>query len=218
MIESLFAAFILGLMGSGHCLAMCGGITMALGLNAQHPAQLLQYHLGRIISYGMIGLLFGWLSQWLPASFGPWLRIAAALLMIAMAAYIGHWWRGLSQLEKLAAPLWQRLQPLARIVSASQSPIKSLMMGLVWGWLPCGMVYTALGLATLQGSSWGGALTMMAFGMGTLPTMLGLAWLSRETIRQWLCHNFSRQIFALLILAMALWTFMAAVQMLDGHG
>lgn len=184
MIEALVTAVIMGLMGSGHCIVMCGGLASAFGYQVS-AWQLLSYNLGRISSYVCAGALVGYLSSNL-ALLTPhhlmWLRALAGLFMIALGLYIGGWWRGLASLEKLGKPLWRRLQPLALRLRNPQQPRRSwrtFAAGMVWGWLPCGLVYAALSWSALQGNGAHGAWLMFAFGMGTLPAMFSLGVANR---------------------------------------
>lgn len=183
---TLGAALLLGLATSAHCMVMCGGIAGALGLATAQDARgrprallLLGYQLGRVLSYGLAGLLFagalGGVSVLLEgAALGRVLRIisAAVFVLAALVALgsvrsvdFGLGWR-----------LWQRLAPLARRLLPVRSFPRALAFGMVWGWLPCGFVYTVLLLATLQLDAVAGALTMIAFGAGTMPAMLATAF------------------------------------------
>ena len=145
----LISALILGLLGGGHCLGMCGGLMGALTL-AIPPEQrgrrlqlLLAYNLGRILSYASAGLLFG-LAGWAVASSpaAMLLRIVAGLLLISMGLYLGGWWSGLTRIEALGRGLWRHIQPVAsRLLPVSSLP-RALLLGALWGWLPCGLGYS----------------------------------------------------------------------------
>lgn len=180
----LVSALVLGLLGGGHCLGMCGGLMGALTLaippeqRARRFRLLLAYNLGRILSYALAGLLLG-LAGWALAS-GPFalaLRIVAGLLLISMGLYLAGWWSGLTRIEALGRGLWQYIQPLAgRLLPVSSLP-RALLLGTLWGWLPCGLVYSTLLWAASQGDAIDSALLMLAFGLGTWPVLLatGLA-------------------------------------------
>jgi sulfite exporter TauE/SafE len=174
--------FLLGLAASGHCLAMCGGLTAALGLATARtedgrvrPWLLLGYQLGRIASYSLAGLLFagalgGAIALLDIESVRRVLRGLAALTLLvgALAAFgrLGNSGIGFSH------ALWRRLAPLGRRLLPVDSLPRAVGFGMVWGWMPCGFVYTVLLIATLQSSAARGAVTMAAFGLGTMPAML----------------------------------------------
>ncbi|WP_207291459.1 sulfite exporter TauE/SafE family protein, partial [Pseudomonas sp. DP16D-T1] len=184
LLPLLGSALVLGLLGGGHCLGMCGGLMGALTL-AIPPEQrsrrlrlLLAYNLGRIFSYASAGLLLG-LAGWAvansPAALG--LRVVAALLLIAMGLYLAGWWSGLTRIEALGRGLWRHIQPVAsRLLPVSSLP-RALLLGALWGWLPCGLVYSTLLWAASQGNAGYSAALMLAFGLGTWPVLLatGLA-------------------------------------------
>ncbi len=149
------AAIIVGLLGSTHCLGMCGGIVAALNMGiaddlSKRPISLLGYQLaynaGRICSYVVVGLLAGTLGASL-AELGvsPVAgKLFAAAFMIALGLYLANWWRGLAVLEKLGAHLWRHIQPLAQRLFPIQSPFQAFLLGGLWGWLPCGLVYAVV--------------------------------------------------------------------------
>ncbi|NIR30440.1 MAG: sulfite exporter TauE/SafE family protein [Gammaproteobacteria bacterium] len=183
-----FAAFVVGLMGGVHCVAMCGGIVGALtfGLHGEvhgRPVQMLPYLLayngGRILSYAMAGGLMGGLG-WLAADLAALhraqlvLQAVAGAFMVALGLYLAGWWYGLTRLERAGGVLWQRVEPLGRRLLPVRSPLRALQLGLVWGWLPCGLVYSVLVWSIAAGSVTRGALLMLSFGAGTLPALLGM--------------------------------------------
>lgn len=189
-------AFLIGLLGSVHCLGMCGGIVTALtfGLPAttrQSPtgmfAYLLAYNTGRITSYALAGALGGFLGaqfysltgSQLAGQIGHWL---AGFFMIALGFYLAGWTRVLAPLEKAGQQVWRHIEPLGKRFLPVNKPIHALGLGLVWGWLPCGLVYSALVWAMLAGDPLRGAQVMVAFGLGTLPMLLTMGaaatWLS----------------------------------------
>ncbi len=185
---SLIAAFLVGLLGSTHCLGMCGGIVSALtfGLRddlRRSPAKLLPYlltyNLGRIASYAIAGALVGALGAGLfgltPSPVARTLaRLITGLFMIALGFYLAGWWPGLQRLEQWGSVLWSRIEPYGRRLLPVNHPFKALGFGFVWGWLPCGMVYAALATALGAGGALPGAAFMMAFGLGTLPMLLAV--------------------------------------------
>ncbi|MCL9776804.1 sulfite exporter TauE/SafE family protein [Vibrio methylphosphonaticus] len=180
MTLDLLGAFTIGLLGAGHCMGMCGGIASLLSIGQPHNTPtllIINYNLGRLISYVMIGSVVGGmiagiatLSQFNHAL--SLLRILAALFMILLALYVGRWWNGLLKVEKLGQLLWKSISPLANKLLPLKHSSYAIPFGFLWGWLPCGLVYSTLTWAAVSGSALGGAMTMLAFGLGTLPAML----------------------------------------------
>jgi len=200
---TLASAFLVGLLGSLHCLGMCGGIVGALTFGLKEdihrtpfslfPYQLL-YNTGRIASYATAGALMGWVgSQALDALTLSQARLVGRLLsggfMVALGLYLAGWWQGLMFVEKLGAHLWRYLEPLGRHVMPVRTPGQALVLGLVWGWLPCGLVYSTLSWSLAAGSAADGALLMAAFGLGTLPMLLAMGaaarWLGHVVRQPW---------------------------------
>jgi hypothetical protein len=182
----LGAAFLVGLLGSGHCIAMCGGIATALELAVVPAARSRAacragYQAGRLAGYAAAGALVGGLGAGvfnLAATHTALLaaRWIQALMLILLGLYLSGLWRGpLAALERAGARAWRALSPLRRRLLPVRGVSGALRMGLLWGFLPCGLVYSALALALASGSVTGGAATMLAFGAGTLPAVLLLA-------------------------------------------
>jgi sulfite exporter TauE/SafE len=208
----LASALILGLLGGGHCLGMCGGLMGALTLaippeqRARRLRLLLAYNLGRILSYATAGLLIG-LAGWAVASSpaAMALRVVAGLLLIAMGLYLAGWWSGLTRIEAVGRHLWRHLQPLAsRLMPVSSLP-RALLLGAVWGWLPCGLVYSTLLWASSQGSPADSALLMLAFGLGTWPVLLATG-MAAERLTALLRRRGVRVAGGLLVILFGLWT------------
>lgn len=183
---ALGTAFAAGLLGSTHCVAMCGGLAAALGTqrHSASPTRPLLYQLGRVASYGTAGAIVGSLGTVAGVAFeaSQWnevLRLGTALLvvMIGLNIALGSRRRGLwlRAPERWGALLWRRIAPLASRLPA-QPAMRALTLGLIWGWLPCGLVYSVLLAAAFAGSALAGGATMIAFGLGTLPAMLGLSY------------------------------------------
>jgi len=181
------AALILGLFSSLHCVGMCGGImgalTMGLSPEVRRDRKRMLlfvggYNLGRIASYALIGALVGAAGAGLFQLAAPQrgllvLRGLSALLVAAAGLYMAGWLPGFAALERLGAPLWRRLEPHGRRLFPISSLFSAVSFGMVWGWLPCGMVYSAVVLSAGQGGAASGALFMLAFGLGTLPAVAG---------------------------------------------
>ena len=212
LVAPLLSALILGLLGGGHCLGMCGGLMGALTLaippeqRARRLRLLLAYNLGRILSYAAAGLLIG-LAGWAVASSpaAMLLRVLAGLLLIAMGLYLAGWWSGLTRIEAVGRHLWRHLQPLAsRLMPVSSLP-RALLLGAVWGWLPCGLVYSTLLWASSQGSPGESALLMLAFGLGTWPVLLATG-MAAERLTALLRRRGVRVAGGLLVILFGIWT------------
>jgi len=212
LLPLLGSALVLGLLGGGHCLGMCGGLMGALTL-AIPPEQrgrrlrlLLAYNLGRILSYASAGLLLG-LAGWAVASSPAALalRVVAALLLIAMGLYLAGWWSGLTRIEALGRGLWRHIQPLAsRLLPVSSLP-RALLLGALWGWLPCGLVYSTLLWAASQGNAGYSAALMLAFGLGTWPVLLATG-LAAERVNALLRRRSVRVAGGVLVMLFGIWT------------
>ncbi len=218
------AALVVGLLGGVHCVGMCGGIVSALtfGLPAERRASLarmlplvLAYNLGRILSYGLAGAVAGGFGYLLAESLPLWqaqrvLYGLAGLFMVLMGLYLGGWWALLGRLERLGGRLWSRLEPLGRRLLPVSSPPRALVLGLVWGWIPCGLVYSTLVWALSSGGAWQGAALMLAFGLGTLPNLLGMSFLVGGLAR-WSRQPWVRRLAGGLVTAFGLWTLWQAL-------
>ena len=197
----ILPAFLLGFMGSAHCLGMCGGISAALGAANERRtfALSLGYNIGRVLSYTLLGAIVGGMAQGLSQPLlqllpqgARWLRTLAGLMVIAMGFYVAGWWRGLAQLEKIGAYVWRYVQPLTKPLLPPKSIGAALLLGELWGLLPCGLVYSSLTWAALSADAFLGALWMAAFGAGTLPAMLATThggsylrtWTQRPALRR----------------------------------
>ena len=185
---SFFAAFLVGLTGGVHCFGMCGGIVGALALGLPpmpgHPLRvrlpfLLAYNVGRIVSYTVAGALAGGVGAWAANLVSVHraqlaLQVVAGLFMILLGLYLAGWWPVLGHLERAGGVLWRRIEPLGRRLLPVRVPAQALGVGLVWGWLPCGLVYSVLVWAIGSGGAEQGALLLLGFGLGTLPTLLAM--------------------------------------------
>jgi sulfite exporter TauE/SafE len=176
------AAFMAGVVGGVHCAAMCGGIVCLLNGRQSHndvpPWHFaLAYNAGRILSYTIAGVLAGSAGQaglllrgTIPLQ--QVLMLAAGLTLCVMALYLAGLSPLLRGLETAGAVLWRQVEPLSRRIFPVDSRCRALGLGLIWGWLPCGMVYAVVLLALSTGNPAQGGLVMLAFGLGTLPNML----------------------------------------------
>jgi len=227
---TLSAAFLLGLFSTVHCIGMCGGIIGALSLSLpanirEQKSRLLfyisAYNLGRISSYTLAGLVAASIGSGVFTGIGladahRVLQLTGVAMMIAIGLYLAGWLPQLGMVEKLGLPLWRRLDPLGRKLLPVTSLPRALAYGMIWGWLPCGLVYFALLWTLTSGDAISGALTMLAFGLGTLPSMLGTGlatgWLTRFARSQR-----ARQAVGLLIIAMAIASLFIPMEHLHHH-
>lgn len=199
MLEySLFAVFLVGLLGGGHCIGMCGGIITAVSMTlpAGKPRWpfLLAYNAGRVLSYSLAGALMGLVGQssFLLAQVLPVQKIlytGASLMLILLGLYLMGISTVLHRFEETGQRLWRHIQPLGKRLLPLQSLPQALLLGMLWGWLPCGLVYSVLIAALASGSAAHGAVLMACFGLGTLPALLtmgGLAYhLKRHLQKRW---------------------------------
>jgi hypothetical protein len=178
---ALTAVFLVGLLGGGHCLGMCGGIVTALTvrLPGDRPRWSLHlaYHAGRVTTYAFAGALAGGLGGAallvggaLPVQVA--LYVVAQLMLVALGLYLLGLPRYLEAFERAGRALWVRIQPAASALFPVRTAARGYAVGLLWGLLPCGLVYSVLATALVSGSAPGGALVMLAFGAGTLPSLL----------------------------------------------
>ncbi len=211
------SAFIVGLFSALHCLGMCGGIIGALTFSL--PAEVRNdrwrlfpyisaYNLGRISSYTLVGAIVAGLGDNLFNFINPeyghlYLQGVAAIIMVGIGLYLAGWFPRFAEIEKLGQPLWRKLEPLGQKLLPVQSPTHAFLFGVIWGWLPCGLVYSALLWSASTGSASNGALFMLAFGAGTLPSVMtaGIVtgWLIRLTRIPYL-----KAVVGLSIIALAL--------------
>lgn len=216
MIEplSLITAFLLGLMGASHCLVMCGGIAAAAsssGNGKSNYSFLLLFNFGRIISYATAGLIVSLLGLWIADSHQiaqQILRTFAGSLLILMGFYIARWWMLLTRLESAGQFIWRYIQPLTRKLIPIKTKPQALALGLLWGWLPCGLIYSTLAWVAANGQPAMGALTMLCFGLGTLPGILAAGIFARQ-LNRFIQHKHFRQLAGVLLIIYGSWTLMA---------
>ncbi|MEY8200411.1 MAG: sulfite exporter TauE/SafE family protein [Colwellia sp.] len=248
MSLDLFSAFIIGLLGSGHCLAMCGGITTMLTSAIDNPSNqpttkasmqgdipvnvtskqsscspqasrlslVFLYHFGRIASYCLIGAIVGFTGSIAAKNIGlpiAGLRLVAALFLILLGLYIGQWLLWLNRIESLGKGLWRYLSPMAKHVIPVDNRKKALGLGALWGWLPCGLVYSTLTWALASGSSLTGATIMFFFGLGTLPALVVLSF-GIDSIKNLLVNKVFRKIMAISLVGYGIYSFIVAYQVM----
>jgi uncharacterized protein len=209
----LLAIFFVGLVGGTHCVGMCGGIVGALaaqdtGGRIAWPLHL-GYNFGRIFSYVLAGALVGAIGG-LSMAFGPvasvqlGFYIAANLMLVALGFYLMGFTRALAITERIGQHLWNRIRPLTTRFIPARSLAQALPLGMLWGWLPCGLVYSVLATAMVSGSAARGALAMLVFGLGTLPNLL-LAGILFSRFRRFAQAPAARVLSGLLVLGFGVW-------------
>ena len=179
---SFFSAFLVGLAGGVHCVGMCGGIVGAFTYAVpKHSAMLpytLAYNFGRVISYIIAGSITGWAGYLFTQQINQGiviLQFISGVFLFLLGLYVAGWWQGLSNIEKLGRNFWQFIRPWSKKLLPFKSPLHALPYGMIWGWLPCGLVYSVLTWSLASGTALQGAKIMAGFGLGTLPIMILMA-------------------------------------------
>ncbi|MDM8564197.1 sulfite exporter TauE/SafE family protein [Candidatus Halobeggiatoa sp. HSG11] len=209
---TIVSAFLAGLLSAAHCIGMCGGIVGALTLTIPNNQSLwlylFSYNLGRISSYTIAGLVVGFLG----ASVTEQLSLHdyhfvilqfSGIFMIILGLYMGDWWKGLAILEQMGHHLWCKLEPWGQNLIPVKKPWQAFGFGLVWGWLPCGLVYSILAFSLASCNTWQGGTLMLAFGLGTLPTSLALGATTKWIIN-FTNNSQVRKLTAILIVILGL--------------
>lgn len=221
------SAFVVGLLGGVHCVAMCGGIVAALNLPARRAALSAAaggtvaadalgglplhaaYSIGRIASYTAAGAIAGGVGgvATLAGTVMP-LQIAlgfvANALVVLLGVYLAGAGSGVARLEAIGGALWRRVAPLGQRFLPADTPGRAIGAGAVWGWLPCGLVYSVLALALASGDAARGATVMLAFGLGTAPNLLA-AGIALERFRGRLARPRVRLAAGLAVVALGVW-------------
>jgi sulfite exporter TauE/SafE len=215
------SAFLMGLFGGAHCVAMCGGVVGVLcgaGRTCEKAEQprlrqapyWLAYNGGRVAAYTLLGLLFGSLGTLSTGvfpldGFRIALRGLAAVCMLAVGLHLAGLPSMVKTLESVGAPLWRKLAPVTQKLLPIRTLWHALGVGALWGLMPCGLLYGALALAASAESPSVGAMTMLAFGLGTLPVMLTVSALA-QSVARWTARVWVRRIAGAVVLAFGLWT------------
>ncbi len=210
-------AVLMGLFGALHCIGMCGSIMGVLTFSLppairDKPAGLLTYLFwysgGRILSYALGGGLAGAFGNGVLLTISPayghrLLLLAATFIMLAAGFHLAGWFPELARIEKVGAPIWRALEPLGRRLLPVARPWQAFLYGMIWGWLPCGLVYTALFIALAQGDFLSGMIFMALFGAGTLPALVLTGVFAERFMR--LARNPRMRMYAgLLLILLAL--------------
>lgn len=223
---SLLPFVIVGFLGGPHCVGMCGGIVAALtaGGGSSRRGLHLAYNLGRIAAYGLAGVAMGALGGLLGghgALAAQWplrtvLYLLASLLLVGMGLYLLGLPQLLLPLERGGQFLWRRIQPLTRRFVPVRSAAQALPLGFLWGFLPCGLVYSALASALAAGSAARGGAILLAFGLGTLPNLLAMGLLAVR-LKDWARRPAVRRLAGALVLGYGAWGLFAGLRLLIGN-
>lgn len=206
---NFFSALIIGLAGGIHCVGMCGGIVAALSYGIPKGKHILpytlSYNIGRITSYTLAGLLTGWLGNIFASQVNQGLvvlQFVSSIFLFLLALYITGLWQGLTKIELLGSKLWSVLRPYSAALLPFKHPLYTLPYGLIWGWLPCGLVYSVLTWSLASGSALEGGIIMFGFGLGTLPVMLLMA-MGFNKVRALVQHFYTKILMGVLLAAFA---------------
>ena len=224
LLPVLGAAFLAGILGSAHCFGMCAGISGLFAVNANVQAlktqvpKAIAYNLGRVLTYAILGVVVALLGKGavdsIPA-LGPPVRLASGVLIILVGLQLAFNWRVLAPLESAGAKIWQRIAPAAKGLVPVETLPQALGLGLIWGWLPCGLVYSVLLLAATTADAAAGGLAMIAFGLGTMPAMIATG-VSASKIAQFMAGK--RLGAGLLIVVLGIATIAMPVMKLTSSG
>ena len=215
--STYLVALLMGIFSSMHCIGMCGSIigTLTLSLKPEIREKksklfpyVLTYNLGRITSYTIAGILIGAIEFILTRPLGEGhghrvLQILSALIMAGAGFYIAGWFPQFAYIEKSGSWIWKKLEPLGRKLIPVQTLTQGYLFGMVWGWIPCGLVYSTLALAATTGDVVKSTLTMLFFGLGTLPAVMGLGIMTSSLARLAKMERF-RQAVGVMFIILAL--------------
>ncbi|MGZ8095679.1 MAG: sulfite exporter TauE/SafE family protein [Methylosarcina sp.] len=217
--SSYLVSFLMGLISSVHCIGMCGSIigTLTLSLSTEIRSNkylllsyVFNYNFGRIVSYTLAGALAGVIGSLVAMPMREVdgyrvLQILSAAIMAGAGLYIAGWFPRFAYIEKAGMHLWKRLEPYGRKLIPVKSRLQAFLFGMVWGWLPCGLVYAALALAATTGSAIHSASTMLFFGLGTLPAVMGVGIMTGILTRLSRLQRF-KQTIGLFMIVLALFS------------
>ncbi len=213
----ILIAFVIGLFSSLHCVSMCGSIigTLSFSLKpeirsnkAKMATFIFSYNLGRVFSYMLAGLIIGLIESIVTMPLGEEhghqiLKIISALIIMGAGFYIAGWFPTFAYIEKTGSRFWKTIEPYGRKLIPVATLDQAFLFGMVWGWIPCGLVYTALALAATSGDIVISALSMLAFGLGTLPAVMGTGLVSSFISRISSLHT-TKQVVGMLLVLVAI--------------
>ncbi|MFZ2311581.1 MAG: sulfite exporter TauE/SafE family protein [Methylobacter sp.] len=215
--SSYLVAFTMGLFSSMHCIGMCGSIigTLTLSLSPEIRSKktlllpfVFNYNIGRITSYTIAGALAGIIGALITMPISETighrlLQLLSAAVMAGAGLYIAGWFPRFAYIEKIGLRFWKKIEPFGRKLIPVKTRTQAYLFGMVWGWLPCGLVYAALALAATAGDVSKSALTMLSFGLGTLPAVMGVGIMTGVLTRLSRMQRF-KQAIGLFMIALAL--------------
>ncbi len=211
------ALFLAGLLGGGHCAGMCGGIVAAFSANLpKGPRWMydLGFNFGRLAGYVAVGAILGGIASFTALGQLQVLKsilfILANILLIVLGLYIAGWSLWLTQVEKVGQPLWRAIQPILRRFLPIRSVWHTPLIGFLWGWIPCGLVYTASLAALSTASAFKGGAVMLAFGLGTLPNLLLMGFFAARFMRV-LNYPGVRPSFGVVIMAFGVYRLLSLI-------
>lgn len=213
--QTLITALLIGLLGSTHCIGMCGGIVSALTLGVAQPGEsrlklplyLLAYNSGRVLSYSIAGAIAGALGETIFSMIDHTTaintaRLISGVFLLALGVYLAGWTQSLAPLENLGNALWVRIKPLSRRFIPIRTLSQAWFSGMLWGWLPCGLVYSALVWALTSANAVQGALIMLVFGLATIPVMF-LTGLTAVKFGRFVRHPWLKRTTGFVLILMA---------------
>jgi len=220
MTEATFSsALVLGLAGAGHCMGMCGGMALALHNSGQQPFRFaLSYHAGRLAGYALIGGILGSLvGIFHVANLTLGLRVLAAILLMAIGLQTLGVWSVSRSLERYGGMLWKLIHPVMASFMPPRHAGHALVLGAFWGFMPCGLVYSALAWsASVAENQLQASLLMMVFGLGTLPAMLGTTVAGQQANRL-LRARWARRTLGILLVGLGAWSLWLSLQLASGE-
>lgn len=220
-------AFSIGLLGSVHCVGMCGGISSAISFGVpdveNNTKKLFLYHLifnlGRISTYALLGVIAGLFEVVLVRLFGQsssfYLRALTGLILIFIGLHLFGIKSGVNFLEEIGSKVWKLLLPLTKYFIPTKNLAQAYVVGGLWGGLPCGLVYSTLAYAIPQGNWVTSLVIMLIFGLGTMPSMLFMGTLSKK-ISHWVQAYSLKKIEGVTMVVFGIWTLIAAYKVKIG--
>ncbi|MDO4696640.1 MAG: sulfite exporter TauE/SafE family protein [Neisseria sp.] len=205
--------FLLGFFSGGHCIGMCGGLSSAFVLQLpsgyRRLSMLLLLNAGRLSSYILIGAVLGSLG-YLGISLDQTravqnlLFVAAHILLLFLGLYLAGLSQTVRKIESIGLPVWKLFSPVLNRLLPIRTLFSAFAAGFLWGWLPCGLVYSASLYALGSGNPLNGGLMMAAFGLGTLPNLLAVGIFAVQ-VRNFLQNRMVRLGCGLSVAAWAAW-------------
>ncbi len=215
--SSFLVAFAMGLASSLHCIGMCGSIIGTLTLSLSPSIRndkirlfpfVFNYNIGRILSYGLAGALVGFIESLATMQMNETIayrlmQLLSALIMACAGLYLAGWFPRFAYIEKIGMYVWKSIEPFGRRLIPVKNRSQAFLFGMVWGWLPCGLVYAALALSATTGDTLKSMLTMLSFGLGTLPAVMGVGIMTGILTRFSQMNRF-KQLIGLFMIVLAL--------------